>query len=265
MKLDKLLLENKVDIFINEIGEMIHQPSIKEIAFITQGEKRFFEIIDQVCRTIVDKELIDTHQEIAERDKMFLKNINSFEYFLALITQDFTLYYNFKLLLKLFFPDYICDIEDKVNKETGIYLKMTPEKKEKRPFKIDKSNYDIIINYIKMICCLKVESIEKEVMQQFNPINDAARKIAEKIAAGQKRREEIKNKQIKDEYYLAKMQNILRGTGKFSSSELENMSIYQLKNTYQRYGLYSTYEEQNLYKANGFEIEEFIDYTEEIN
>ena len=39
MKLDKLLLENKVDIFINEIGEMIHQPSIKDVSFeLREGE-----------------------------------------------------------------------------------------------------------------------------------------------------------------------------------------------------------------------------------
>lgn len=265
MKLDQLLLENKVDIFINEIGEMIHQPSIKEIALITQGEKRFFEIIDQVCRTIIDKDLIDSQKGIAERDRMFLKSINSFDYFLALITQDFTLYYNLKLLLKLFFPDYHCDIEDRYKEETGIYLTMSSEKKEKRPFKIDKTNYDVIINYIKLICCLRVESIEKEAMQEFNPANEAARKIAEKIAAGRKKVEELKTEQVKDEYFLAKMQNILRGTGKFSSSELEEMSIYQLKNTYRRFSMYSTYEEQNLYKANGFEIKEFIDYTEEIN
>ena len=50
--IDKLLLETKSDIFISAINEFIHQPSIQEIAYHAQGEKKFFEVLDIICKTI---------------------------------------------------------------------------------------------------------------------------------------------------------------------------------------------------------------------
>ena len=266
MHIDLLLLENKSDIYIKEIGEFIHQPRIKEISDIIQGESSFFDSMNKVCQTIIDKKAIEKNKDLSKETKEELKQIASFDYLLALMGKNVTLFYELNLLFKLFFPKHICNLDKKIeNNKVSIVFSMTPIKEGScKPFFIDKNNYDTIIEYIKLICCLKSELASKSEEEEFNPANEAARRIMEQIQAGRKKVQEIKSKENEAEYYLAKMQNLLRRTGKFSCSELEDMTIYILKQTYQGHLGFIAKEDQSLYHANGFEIKEFIDWMKDI-
>ena len=267
MNIDLLLLENKSNIYVEEIGEFIHQPRIKEISDIMQGEVPFFSTLNKVCQTVIDKKMIDKNKDLSKEAKEELKQIASFDYLFALMGKNITLFYELNLLFKLFFPNHICNIDKKTeNNKVSIVFNMTPIKEGScKPFFIDKDNYDIIIEYIKLICCLKSELASKtENEEEFNPANEAARRIMEQIQAGRKKVQEIKSKENEAEYFLAKMQNLLRRTGNFSCSELEDMTIYILKQTYQGFLGYDAKKDQSLYHANGFEIKEFIDWTKDI-
>lgn len=267
MHIDLLLLENKSDIYIREIGEFMHQPTIKEISDIVQGEVAFFSSMNKVCQTIIDKKAIEKNKQLSKEAKEELKQIASFDYLFALMGQDVALFYELNLLFKLFFPKHICNLDRKVeNNKVSVVFNMTPiEEGSCKPFFIDKNNYDTVIEYIKLICCLKSELASKaDEEEEFNPANEAARRIMEQIQAGRKKVQEIKSKENEAEYYLAKMQNLLRRTGNFSCSELEDMTIYILKQTYQGYLGYDAKKDQSLYHANGFEIKEFIDWMKDI-
>lgn len=263
IKVDKLLLENKTDIYIDSIKEFIHQPSIQEIAYTIQGEKKFFEILNEICKTIIDKNFIKKEIKISDEE---LKNITSFDYFIGLMVKNNYLFIYIKALLKLFFPEHICYLNSKQeDNKFLIFLEMLPKNNtnNKKLFIIDKNNYDEIIEYIKIICCISSEEKNKN-KNEFKPINEKAQKIMEKMLENRKKIQEIKEKENKEEYFLAKILNLLRGTGNFTNIELQNMSIYQLIQTFKRYQLFYTEFKQNIFQANGFEIKEFIDWMEKI-
>jgi glycerol-3-phosphate cytidylyltransferase-like family protein len=260
MDIDRLLLETKSDIFITSIEEFIHQPTIQEISYTMQGEHKFFEVLNNISKTIIDIDLLKKQNTLTSEQIEVFKKINSFDYFIGLITKDISLFIYLKLLLKLFFPNHICTLQNLTEKETNqviIFLEMQPKEQaiHKKKFIINQKNYEEIIEYIKSISCLKLQDNEEE---EFNPINEKARQIAEKIKENRKKIQEIKSKENSG-YYLAKMINLLRGTGKFSSQELNNMTIYELIQTFKRNNLYEAKEEQVLYHVNGFEVKEFID------
>lgn len=264
--IDDLVLETNSEIYIPQINEFIHQPTIGEIAYITQGEVKFFEILNDICKTVIDIDTLGKENKLTDEQLKVFSQISSFEYFVSLSAKNIYLFISLKLLFKVFFPSYSCNLEEKTDEDGSIkiFLELTPKDDElRKKIIIDKENYDIVINYIKEICCVnRQERVEKE--PEFNPVNEKARQIAEKIMAGRKTIEEIKSKQNKSEYFLAKMINLLRGTGSYSTSELNNMSIYQLIQTHKRNTLYDAKKEQVTYHAGGFEIKEFIDWAKDM-
>lgn len=258
-QIDKLLLETGQDIFISSIEEFIHQPSISEITYIMQGERKFFEALNKICSTLIDINLLKKNKEIFDNQLEELKKISSFDILIGTIIKDFYMFINLKLVFKLFFPNHICNLlnsQDEDNK-IYIYLEMVPKEeiKYRKKFIINKNNYDEIINTIKIICCLSSQQREEE----FNPADEKARKIIEKIQEGRKKIQEIK-KENDEDYFLAKIVNILRGTGLFSTIDLNNMTIYELIQSYKRYNLYKAEQDQLLLKSGGFEIKDIIDW-----
>lgn len=259
--IDKLLLETKSDIFISSIGEFIHQPTIFEISHNMQGERKFFEALNKICSTIIDKKLLEKNKNLTLEQVKEIKKISSFDFFVGLLVKDVYMFINLKLLFKLFFPDHTCNLLDSKD-ENGkiiIYLEMIPKEKNihRKEFKIDKSNYDEIINHIKEICCLNTKSDSEK--EEFNPADEKAKKIIEKIQEGRKKLQELK-KENNEDYFLAKIINILRGSGLFSTIDLNNMTIYELYQTYKRFNLYEAKQDQLILKSGGFEIKEMVEW-----
>ena len=265
--IDKLLLETKSDIFISAINEFIHQPSIQEIAYHAQGEKKFFEVLDIICKTIVDIDLLKQENSLTSEQIKLFESISSFDYLIGLIAKDVHIFIYLKLLFKIFFPEHECELTDKTDNSGNIVMiiKMTPipESPHRKPFVIDPKNYDDIIAYIKEICCLTNNRKQTET-QEFNPVNDLAKKIADKIKQSRKIIEETKQKQGQNDYLFARIVDLLRGSGQFSQDELNSMTIYLLNTTYKRFNLYEAKNNQIVYHANGFEIKEFIDWAQDL-
>ena len=153
--IDKLLLETKSDIFISAINEFIHQPSIQEIAYHAQGEKKFFEVLDIICKTIVDIDLLKQENSLTSEQIKLFESISSFDYLIGLIAKDVHIFIYLKLLFKIFFPEHECELTDKTDNSGNIVMiiKMTPipESPHRKSFIIDAKNYDDIIAYIHLV------------------------------------------------------------------------------------------------------------------
>ena len=79
--IDSLTLISGIDIPIPEIGVNIHQPTIREIAYI--GEKSFYEAAQTI---IIQKEdFINGLENITQEDKIALSQMSNFEIFLKLV------------------------------------------------------------------------------------------------------------------------------------------------------------------------------------
>ena len=256
IEIDKLLLETGSKIYIDEIKEYIVQPTIGQISEIVQGEKQFLTLVSYICKTIIDINELKQNDELTEEDIQIFSKITSFEYLLGLMSQQPYISLYLIQLLKLFFPDYYLELNSDDN---DVYINMINKNNEEKKFQINKENYDLIITYIEKIINLNFEKKEDD----YNPINEQARKIAEKLKESHKKLQEIKNKNGED-YFYAKIINLLRGTGYFDMQSLLNMTIYQLTQTYQRFSLYDGRQIQTIYHAAGAEIKDFIDWTQEI-
>lgn len=265
IEIDKLLLETGSKIYIDEIKTYIVQPTIRDISEVMQGEKQFLTCITYICKTIINIDELKQNKDITEEDIQIFSKISSFEYLLGLMSKQPYIFIYFIQLLKLFFPNYIWELE---NDNNNVYINMTDinkvnkdteEENKDKGFQINKENYDLIIKYIEKIINLNFDKKEDD----YNPINEQARKIAEKLKESHKKLQEIKNKNGED-YFYAKVINLLRGTGYFDMKELLDMTIYQLVQTYQRFSLYDGRQIQTIYHAAGAEIKDFIDWTQEI-
>lgn len=255
IEIDRLLFETGSKIYIVEIEEYITQPSIKQICEVMQGEQQFFTAISHICKTIIDIDDLKKNNNLSDEEINLFSSISSFEYLIGLITQFPYIYVYLIQLFKLFFPDYNLQIE---NEDNTVYIEMITKDKLKQ-FRIDKNNYEIIIQYIEQIAQLNLQNSNEE----YNPINEQAKKIAEKLKESHKKIQEAKNKNG-DQYFYANLINCLRGCGNFDMEQILNMTIYQLIQTFRRYNLHEGRQMQIIYHAAGAEIKDFIDWTEQI-
>lgn len=263
MEIDNLVFETGQDVWINSISEFMHQPTIGEIAKVMQGEKKFYETVVKIASTKIDKEFIQK-QNLSQEQKAAFDKITSFDYFIGLTSKNIYLFIYLKLLFKLFFPNYTCDMKNKQDETKEIILTMTPIKDgEKRPFIIDKTNYDDVIDGIKEISLVKFSTDSKQD-DEFRPANELAAKIAEKMKANREKINSIKQKESKFEYRLSKWANFLRGTGFYSQDEINKMTMYTLEQTWARFQRYDGSKTQTIYRAAGAEIKEPIIWTEDI-
>lgn len=265
IEIDKLLLETGSKIYIDEIKTYIVQPTIRDISEIIQGEKQFLILLSYICKTIIDIDELKQNNDLTEEDIEMFSQISSFEYLLGLMVKQPYIFLYLVQLLKLFFPNYTWELK---NDDNNVYINMidtnkvnqnAEEENKDEGFQINKENYDLIIKYIEKIVNLNFDKQKDD----YNPINEKAREIAEKLKESHKKLQELKSQNGED-YFYAKVINLLRGTGYFDMQTLLDMTIYQLVQTYQRFSLYDGRQIQTIYHAAGAEIKDFIDWTQEI-
>ena len=75
---NELGLMTGIDLLIDQLQIIIHQPTILEISMM--GEKEFFSAIQFIC--------IDKAKYQDEKDKILLENINNFQLFMNIITDE---------------------------------------------------------------------------------------------------------------------------------------------------------------------------------
>ena len=247
--IDSLTLISGIDVPIPEIGVNIHQPTIREIAYI--GEKSFYEAAQTII--IQKKDFINGLENITQEDKIALSQMSNFEIFLKLVEANPLSSTKVQMLLSLLFPDFNSSIEERF-----IYL-VNP--KEQKSILINDSTFEILQEVITTILCLQSGNTKEE----FNPQGDRAREIAEKIKRGRERAARLKGEKEQQSNFLSKyISGLGIGTNTLNIHNVLDLTLYQLLNQLERYGLYTQYNISIQAKMAGAKDVEDVDWLKDI-
>lgn len=200
------------DIPIPECQMTLHQPTIKEISMI--GEKDFF----------VGAQLLCVNKSMYIKDESLLDDTTNFQIFMTVVTDKQSADKKQAVLkvLTLLFP-------------SGKFI-MTPRALmfnfEGANVIIDENNFEILQGVFKEVFCLSASGQEA-----FNPGNDAAKEIAEKLMRARQRVAAQKGEN--DASVFSQYLSILTvGLNSMSLQNLLDLTIYQLYDLVERYMLY---------------------------
>ena len=210
----RLALMCGIDIPIPECQLIVHQPRIKEIAFI--GEQDFFTGVQTLC---IDKKLII-------QDKGVLDTTNNFQIFMTIMSEKDTVDKKIAVqqLCEILFSDYKVIFTPRSMILSGKGNNIT----------IDESNFEYIQNAVTQICCLRSGLSDQST---FNPADDKAAEIAKKLMRGRQRVAEQKgekNTSIFSQY----LSTLTVGLNSMSLQNLMDLTIFQLYDLIERYMLY---------------------------
>ena len=162
---NRLALMTGTDIPIPECQLIIKQPRIKDISFL--GETDFFIGVQTLS---INKSMV------VVEDKSVLDQINNFQVFMTVINEK--------------------EMQDKRKKVEAVFQlfglgkpSYTPQSliltdNNNETHLIDANNFDYLQEAIKLVTCAQNGPMDQ---QAFNPSDDAARKIAEKLMRGRQR------------------------------------------------------------------------------
>lgn len=210
----RLALMAGSDIPIPECQITLHQPSIKEISFL--GETDFFIGVQCLC----------LHKSMFVEDKAALSDINNFQIFMTMMMDASTADKKVcvQQLLNLLFPKY--------------KVLMTPRsilfQGDGDSQVVDESNFETLQDVVRQVFCANTGPMDQ---QAFNPANDAAREIAQKLMRGRQRVAAQKDGGSQSSF--SRYLSILTiGLDSMSLHDLVNCTMYQMYDLLERYMLY---------------------------
>lgn len=214
--IDKHTLMSGVDIPFQAAGVAIHQPTLKELGYIT--EKSFLEGLDL---------LTISKNRLKNMDKTDSETVNNFNIFMTIMIEGYqdtelqNKINSVSLLLSLLFTSYDIQFDSQ-----GIVLM----KKGDTPKFINAINFDDFQNIIKQMFCLD----EKKQSSGYNPAGAKARELAEKFA---KRHEKLKKNNKREGFsYYEKLVSILSIGLHIPIPQIEETyTVYQLQNSFTRF------------------------------
>ena len=214
-----LLLLSGNDIPFVEAQITIHQPTIKEIAYI--GEEIFF----------TGCELINFSKNIlSEEDKVNLENKTNFDILIAILKERNAVMQKnrncVEMVLALIFPYYTIEISN-----DSIILE-----KDEESHSINNDNFEsfkLIFN--------QMFSFSREETRDYNPSGDLAKKIAEKLKKRHQKLAELKQEKKKIDI-LSRYVSILAVGEHKDMNSLLNLSVYQLFDEFERFKLKMSYD-----------------------
>ena len=210
----RLALMAGSDIPLPECQITLHQPSIKEISFL--GETDFFIGVQCLC----------LHKSMFVEDKAALSDINNFQIFMTMMMDASTADKKVcvQQLLNLLFPKY--------------KVLMTPRsilfQGDGDSQVVDESNFETLQDVVRQVFCANTGPMDQ---QAFNPANDAAREIAQKLMRGRQRvaAQRDGGSQSSFSRYLS---ILTIGLDSMSLHDLVNCTMYQMYDLLERYMLY---------------------------
>ena len=214
----KLALELGSDIPIPECQLVLHQPTMKEIAFM--GEHEFF----------VGVQTLTLHKSMfMDKDKGVPESITNFQIFMTIVNGKETADKKeiVKQLFLIIFPKY--------------KLLFTPNsilfQDDNGNHMVDASNFESLQEILRMVFCVNSTDMDK---QAFNPANDAAKEIAEKLMRGRQRvaaQSGENNHSIFSQYL-----SVLAIGTHLGFNELQTYTMYQIFDLMERYSLYTNWD-----------------------
>ena len=201
------------DLPVPECQLIIHQPRIKEISLL--GEQEFF--IGAQCLTL--------NKSMFVQDKEVLENINNFQIFMMVMNEK--------------------EAKDKRNATQQVLQLLLPSYKilftprtlifsqEGQNTIIDETNFEFFQEVLKLVFCAKNGPMDQ---QSFNPQNQKAREIAEKLMRGRARI--AAEKGGSNSSVLSQYLSILTIGTSMQLQNLMDLTMFQLYDLIERYDLY---------------------------
>lgn len=183
--INKLLLLSGNDIPFVQAQINIHQPTLKEIAYL--GQQNFF---------IGCEYLIFSKDNLSEQDKNHLTDISDFEILMRLLRSDDIVIKRNKvcmeMVLTLLFPQYQIDF---LPTRIRIFKKLKDNNIQQHF--IDETNFELFKIIIKEMFCL--DSIFNKVSQQYNPGGPQARALVQKFKKRHQKLAQLKHRGKQDQ------------------------------------------------------------------
>ena len=201
------------DLPVPECQLIVHQPRIKEISLL--GEQEFF--IGAQCLTL--------NKSMFVQDKEVLENINNFQIFMMVMNEK--------------------EAKDKRNATQQVLQLLLPSYKvlftprtlifsqEGQNTIIDETNFEFFQEVLKLVFCAKNGPMDQ---QSFNPQNQKAREIAEKLMRGRARI--AAEKGGSNSSVLSQYLSILTIGTSMQLQNLMDLTMFQLYDLIERYDLY---------------------------
>lgn len=213
----RLALMCGTDIPVPELQVTVHQPRIKEIALI--GEQDFFVAV----------QCLNVNKDQLRQDNLLLQNTSNFQIFMTIMSEKETRDKKDAVvaLLTLMFPKY--------------KILFTPRSimlQGENSIMIDEDNFEALQNISKQVFCINNKNNQE---QGFNPANEAARKIAEKLMRGRQRVAEL-NGQANASIFSQYLSTLTVGLSSMSLQELMDLTMFQLYDLVERYQLYISWD-----------------------
>ena len=205
----RLALMSGIDIPVPECQVILHQPTIKEIAFI--GNEDFFIGVQTLC----------LYKSMFVEDKKVLEEINNFQIFMTVMNDKECADKKRDVIqiLTLLFP--------------GAQILFTPRSLIIGSATIDANNFEFLQETLRLIFCSKTGPMDQ---QAFNPADDKAREIAQKLMRGRQRVAAQKGES--NSCVFTQYISILTVALRIPPQELLNCTMYQLYDLMERYSLY---------------------------
>lgn len=203
------------DIPVPQCQVVVHQPKIKEIALI--GEQDFFIGAQTLC---LNKTMF------VDEDKADLANTSNFQIFMMIMSEKEAKDKKIAVqqVFQLIFPKHKVLITPRSLVINGEGENVT----------IDESNFDYLQDILRMVFCSKNGPMDQ---QAFNPANDKAKEIAQKLMRGRERIAAERgdtNTSVFSQY----LSILAIGINSMSIQDLMDLTMFQLYDLIERYSLY---------------------------
>ena len=223
-----LQLISGVDIPSPELQVSLHQPTIREISYL--GEEQYFSALQILC---FNKQII---MAANPQGSSALNAMNNFQIFMTLVTDPEMKNVAEKknMILSMFallFPKYTAQFLPR-----GIFFN-NPETKHN--FTLDEDNFDALQRVLSDMGGMNNTTGGQNA--NFNPANDRAAQIAAKLMKG--RQKAAQSRGDSQGGVLARYVSILTiGLNSMSLDKCLNLTVYQLYDLIERYGLYISWD-----------------------
>lgn len=223
--MNKLQLMTGIDIPVPDLQLTIHQPTIKEISYI--GEFEYFSALQLLCFNKAT--LMASNPKGASR----LECMNDFQIFMTLVKQahkgasEIMNQNSLESILTLLLPGYSVQILP-----IGIFLN---NKQTNHSLMLNETNFTVFKETINEVTGINNATGGQNA--NYNPSGAKAAKIAAKLMRG--RAKVAQQKHGSSDGILSRYVSILTvGLSSMSLEDCLNLTIYQLYDLIERYGLY---------------------------
>lgn len=214
----RLALMTGIDIPIPECKLVVHQPRIEEIAFL--GDTPFFIGTQTLC----------LYKSMFVQGNVDLDDIKNFQIFMMVMTEKETADKKRCVLdvLKLLFPDYkiLLTPRSLVFQKEGLDTIM-----------IDEDNFEFLQETLRQIFCVNQGPMDQ---QAFNPADDKAREIAEKLMRGRQR--VAAQKGTSNSSIFVRYLSVLSIGLNIPIQNLQKYTMFQFYDLIERYSLYMNWD-----------------------